>query len=182
MTIWQITPDINNFYSLGLVDSQNNWERTNDGFRGSSLKADWKALEVFVENISDKLRLGNFPSLVGIPVFDSKALANLEKLSESYGEFLPLICSDNVYERLWAYNVTKVIDCLDQSKSIIKRFDDGKVMWIPKIVLKLETVTGVHIFKIPEDKRNFVFVSDTFKDIVEKNELLGLLFSEVETS
>lgn len=90
-------------------------------------------------------------------------------------ELLPL---NHDTQRFYAVNVIRLIDGLDLEKSIVKyveghpNFVDGVI----KFAFKLDVIENYPIFKIPEYKRLRVFVTDTFKEAVEANDLKGFTF------
>src|SRR6187402_3552639 len=106
MAIWEIRPDVNNFRSLGLVNSPLDWKLITYGFNGMSLKSNWNPIEVFVENLYEGLKYGDFISLAGLYALNMKAFQRLRKLLEDYGELLSLTSVSEAYPELHIYNVT----------------------------------------------------------------------------
>jgi hypothetical protein len=176
MSIWEIIPDVNNYYKL--AHDKADWKTLTYSFDGTSVAPHWIPLEVYVEHSDETLQWGDFPALVGTRfALNEKAFSHLEKILSVYGELLPLKCTSPSYEILYAYNPLSILDCIDKAKSTISRFDDGRVMWVHKPVFIADCVGDVPIFKIPENKLNRVFVTDTFKQIVDEQGLEGLVFT-----
>ena len=111
------------------------------------------------------------------PVFSHRALDCLKPLIEPNIEILSLDFDGGNY---FGINVTTVLDAVDYEKSIYKTFRDGKrIMSFKKYSFIPSVVDGVPIFKITDEKVRYAFVSDAFRDIVEKNKLTGFLFRQV---
>lgn len=109
-------------------------------------------------------------------VFRRPAIAALEPMLHEYGELLPLACPD---ADLAIYNVTRMIDALDEEASSVIRFSNGRVMRIPRYAFMSELVRGVDIFKIPCLRVSPTFVSEDFVKLWQKNGLRGLVFNQV---
>lgn len=77
-------------------------------------------------------------------------------------------------------NVITVLDAIDYEKSIYKTYRDGKrIMAFKKYVFLPTVIENVSMFKILDEKTRYAFVSDEFKQTVEKNNLLGFKFKLV---
>ena len=75
--------------------------------------------------------------------------------------------------------ITNVVDCLDYTRAEVKRFpSSGRVMQVISYAFKKDRLDNKIIFRIPEQTSR-VYASQQFKDCVEKNQLEGLIFSEV---
>ena len=83
-------------------------------------------------------------------------------------------------DNLYVVNITNIIDCLDYDKSEIKRFpSSGRVMRVIKYVFKIEKLRNTTIFKLPEFPKGISYVTENFKNIVEKNNIKGFKFKEL---
>lgn len=92
---------------------------------------------------------------------------------EPYAELLPLELDAPV----WAVNVTKVVDALDEERSEVLRFKtSNRIMDVKRYEFRKEVVEGLLIFKIPQLRRSTVFVSEEFVELVEGAGLKGLAF------
>ena len=68
-----------------------------------------------------RLPKGDYPFLVlGLPVFSRRAIEALGDLLEGNGEILPTTCEG---DEIFFFNVTRVIDALDESDSEVIGFD-----------------------------------------------------------
>jgi hypothetical protein len=90
------------------------------------------------------------------------------------GEILPLICSDGSY---FAFNVTTIIDALDEEISLCDRFkSSGRIMQILTYQLFEDKLHGATIFKLPQVRRGAPYVTDEFLQRVADAGLTGFLF------
>ncbi|RWC40414.1 MAG: hypothetical protein EOS55_27760 [Mesorhizobium sp.] len=104
-------------------------------------------------------------------ILRARALELLKPTLEPYGEFLPLR-SD---EAISLFNVTTVVDALDEERSKLVRFDDGGIMMIESTVLRPDAIGDAEIFKLPE-RADGVRVSSIYlqESIVRRIGELGL--------
>ena len=83
-------------------------------------------------------------------------------------------------DNLYVVNITNIIDCLDYNKSEIKRFpSSGRVMRVVKYVFKIEKLKNTIIFKLPEFPKGISYVTESFKNVVEENNIKGFKFKEL---
>jgi hypothetical protein len=87
-----------------------------------------------------------------------------------HGEFLPLDCPDGSY---CAYNVTRVIDVMDEDDSELERFSDGGIMDIVRPAFYAERIASEVIFKLPQMRSTPIFVTDRFVERIEEHGLVG---------
>jgi hypothetical protein len=173
MTIYTIVPDADTYHCLVLADPKD-WDKFDD-FTGKRLAHMWVPVAVKIFKVK---RAGDFPSLINhVPVLSSRAWQVLQSLIGGSVEALPLEHPTGIF---YAINVLDLVDCLDYSRSQIERFPSGGIMYIERYAFKKGCVEGRHIFKIAEAPLKRVLVSDTFKQLVEKSQLEGLIFSGVD--
>ena len=108
-------------------------------------------------------------------VLKPRAASILRDLCLEAGELLPLTCNE---ADLVAWNVTTVVDALDEEKSKVLRFPGGRVMSIKLHHFKPEAVEGLTAFRIPQ-VRTSIFVGPAFVDRVREAGLTGTRFKEV---
>ena len=174
MKIWQLNFEVDLYDNLVPVPKLSVEELQT--FDGRSHLSHWSPLHVARMEPEKGLPLSDAPGCV-FPVFSRHALGCLKFLIESYIEILPLDFDEGDYLGI---NVTTVLDAVDYEKSIYKTFRDGKrIMSFKKYSFIPSVVDGVPIFKITDEKVRCAFVSDAFRDIVEKNKLTGFLFRQV---
>jgi len=151
----------------------------NRRFDGNPMKKNWRGQEKFAF-IPRRLPKGDTPGLsTHIPVFNSKAVKVLADLLQSNGEFLPITCDGKDF---FVFNVTRVIDALDEANCELKLFSDGGIMDIVRYAFFYEKLAGVNIFKIPQAVLMDVFVTDPFVDRVKGAGLKGFEFRLVWSS
>jgi hypothetical protein len=125
----------------------------------------------------DEKSIGDFLYLSSLTIAASEhATQVLSPLIVGSAEVLPLQCEA---AQFYAINVIEVVDCLDHSQSEVVWFKDGSLAGIKRHIFKPRCLERKHIFKIPERKRSFVFVSDAFKQLIEDHQLTGLVFEKV---
>jgi hypothetical protein len=91
------------------------------------------------------------------------------------GEFLEMKYGN---ESVYAFNVTNVIDVLDENKSEVKRFkSSGRIMSIERYEFIPHLLEDQVIFKIPQQKVR-IYVTDKFVKRVNEHGLVGLEFVE----
>lgn len=149
----------------------------NSSFEGGSKLEGWTKIEV--ETLYKRV-YSDFPHyVIGQPVVSERIKLMMEKdhILLNKVEFLPL-CNED--KDIFMINVTNVLDCVDYPRSDIRRFKDGSWMSFENLVFdKAKIPENTYIFKIKETAAVEVFITDKFKDWVEKNKLKGLDFSVV---
>jgi len=128
---------------------------------GGKAQPGWEALEM---EFLTKFENGAIRDYSDFPwcgehvlILRPRALEALRPAFEDYGEFLPLRCS----EPLWLFNVTTVIDALDEERSQIVWFDEGGILDIEKYEFLQDRIGGAEIFKLQE-RDDGVHVSSIF--------------------
>jgi hypothetical protein len=107
-------------------------------------------------------------------VLKPRAASVLRDLCLQAGELLPLTCPE---ADLVAWNVTTVVDALDEEKSKLIRFPGGRVMSIQQHCFKPPTLEGVVAFRIPQ-VRTAIFLSPEFAERAKAARLTGTAFHE----
>jgi hypothetical protein len=111
-----------------------------------------------------------------IPAFSHRAVEVLRDLLEPNGELLPLVSDVGEY---FAYNLTKVADILDPSRSEINwnanRITASQIM---RYVCFQERMEGLSIFQLVENP-GIVYVTQVFQDRVNEHDLQGFHFNKV---
>jgi hypothetical protein len=135
----------------------------------------WTPLKVEIESFGTKR--GDFLGVIAYSfACNPKAWKVLEPLIGSSTELLPLKCEEGEFSLL---KVVNVIDCLDYSKAdVLRSPETNRVLSIKKYAFKEDLIMDQHFFALPERKFG-ILVSQTFKDLVERNQLEGLMFKQV---
>ena len=172
MNVYYLRTDANKY--RGVIITQGDWRPFCDLFDGTPVSGPWTDVTIGWDPDMRRKPKGDFPSLLThIPVFTSKAADVLSDLLEGSGELLPIMVDGEEY---FLYNVTRVIDALDESRSEIIRFDDFEIMDIDVHCFFPEKIGDAAVFKIPQMVTSDVFVTDVFVDRVKSARLKGFKF------
>ncbi len=148
-------------------------------FDGRSLKYTWTGKEKF-GFVQKRFPKGDTPSLsTHIPVFNLKAAKVLMDFLEPNGELLPITCNG---ESFFLFNVTRIVDALDEPNCKLERFDDGGVMYVDEYAFLKEKLAGETVFKLPQLPLGWVYVTDPFVKRVRAAILKGFEFRHVWSS
>ena len=181
MRIYKLDHDSNHFKSLTLVNGRD-WEHF-PRFDGRPMAGGWTSppVKALTETQVDRrLPWCDFPSLSGsMPIFSKNALDALLPLIKDCGEIYRLDFPEREY---FLFNVTRIVDALDLERSEIKWFscEPKKILNVRKHVLKEAMVGEVPIFRLRHYSVSRFYVTDVFRDWVERHELTGFLFGECE--
>lgn len=171
MKIWQLNFELDEYDNLIPIKEFTVEEI--QSFDGRSHLKNWKPIKVKRMEPEKELNLSDAPGFI-FPVFSGKALRCLETLIYKNVEILPLDFNEKDY---FGVNVITVLNAIDYDKSIYKTYRDGRrIMAFKKYVFLPEVIKDISIFKITDEKMRYAFVSDEFKQTVEKNNLLGFKF------
>lgn len=107
------------------------------------------------------------------PCFSGHAKSVLGPHLEGLGQWLELEFDEAPY---WLFNVTNIVDALNEPASQVSRFTNGKVMFVEEFVFKPEALTNQLIFKIPQRPGTYTFATNRFVDLVEQHQLTGFVF------
>lgn len=150
---------------------------------GKSLSEIWETvfLPLYPGDEGDEIQEQSKP----IPDF-SEGIFGLSISKRAYAILLPLIekqvtALDLLTEAGLYYELDiQKVNCLDIENSKTVLFPSGGILRVEKYSFYWDKLANSHIFCIPEIGRwHPVFVSDQFKEVVEKNNLTGLTFHSV---
>lgn len=125
-----------------------------------------------VEPLGDWTSVG---AAEGMPALSARAKDLLQPLLGATVQWLPLAFDEGDY---WLLNCLRQPDVLDVSASTVTYRPDGTVAGIHKFAFKPGVVADEWLFKLP-GAPNFVFVTDRFRELVERERLPGLFFQPV---
>lgn len=120
----------------------------------------------------------DFPSFRGgMLTCSRRALVALSPLLGDHVEILSLNCQGYDYSLL---NVLTIVDCVDYSRTEAGTWPSGakRIRGMPYFLPGC--VPDVPIFKIQEWSMGNLFVSDEFKEVVERYDFVGLRFFPVK--
>ncbi len=109
-------------------------------------------------------------------IFKECVVESMRLFLENFGEFLPL---ENDECTLYLFNPFCMIDVLDQEKSKIQRFKDGRVMIILQYCFLKDKIQDTHVFKIPNLRTSPTFVSDNFVKLWTEYNFRGIEFEKI---
>lgn len=109
-------------------------------------------------------------------VLSRRALEVLLPHIGDLGQVLPLAFEEAEYS---FFNVTNVVDALDEPHTEISRFPSGRISKIERYAFRPEAVRDQWLFKIPQRRGGFLFVTDRFVDLVKSSGLTGFKFKPV---
>jgi hypothetical protein len=98
-----------------------------------------------------------------------------ERLAEA-GDLLRLDCDE---AELWLLHVRRFVDCLDEDRSTIVRFQDGRIMRLTTPVFDPERVGNAELFKIPQMPRGSLYLVGGLVDVIRDAGLAGTAFEAV---
>ena len=109
-------------------------------------------------------------------VLSRRALDVLLPYIGTLGQVLPLAFDEAEYA---FFNITNVVDALDEAQSELKYFSDGGFHRVLRYAFKPEAVRDQLLFKIPQQAGGFAFVTDRFVEIVRAAGLTGFGFKHL---
>ena len=142
--------------------------------RGESKAAAWRVYDVAWERETGR-PLPDFEKVTDVPVFAVAAFEALRPVLDGRGEVLPINVTDG--PDAVAFNVTRVVAALDEKRSDIRRFSDGRVMRVRRPVFVPDRIENETIFKVSTYPRT-LYVTDTFLSAAEGIGLKGMRLSE----
>lgn len=111
-------------------------------------------------------------TLLGVePAFSARAVERVGHLLRASGQLLPLISVDGEF---YLWNVTTVVDALDEEASAVTRFSSGRIMAVERWVFRPGDLRDVTAFKIPQLRRAYTFITDRFAREFTEAGLAGL--------
>lgn len=178
MNVFILDADVNKYRGIYYTNEDDIVE-FNRRFDGAPLGKRWTGKEKF-SLTPERLPKGDTPGLSShIPVFSARALKVLADFLERRGELLPILCDRETY---FLFNVTHVIDALDEPNCDIERFNGGRIMSIDRYAFVEKKLMGEILFKLPQAPLGWVYVTDPFVDRVKTEGLKGFKFRLVWSS
>ncbi len=178
MNVYVLNSDADSFRSIYLAGDAD-WFEFTSRFNGTPMKDSWSGKVLQFKYTRGLLPKGDTPSFdATILVFNAKAVEALADLLEPNGEILPITCEG---EPLFLYNVTRLVDALDEENSELERFDDGRIMDIDRHSFYSEKVANEVVFKVPQIALHDIFTTDPFIARVAAAGLRGFTFPLVWT-
>ncbi len=79
---------------------------------------------------------------------------------------------------MFAYQVTHVVDALDEDRCELTRFTTGRIMGVQRFAFFVDRIERAAIFKVPQLRAD-MFVTDVFAERVRRFALTGFVLKEV---
>lgn len=171
-----------------LVQTGYEWINTVDdadyekflSFDGTSRVANWKPVRVRrvrADNQQD-CRESDFPWLGSHAlVLREQAVTVLRQLIEPCAEILPLETDDGV--KLSVVNVLRVVDALDEERSVIVKFaSSNRIMRVTRPYFREADIRGLDMFRLPF-RPSPTYLSQNIVDAASTAGLVGLDFKQV---
>lgn len=109
-------------------------------------------------------------------IFRAEVVVALRAVLAPAGEFLPLKCRN---ASIFVFNPLNSLPALDENRSSVIRFDDGRVMMVEKYSFIYDLIDGVDAFKISNLRVSPTFFSRRIVDIWKNSGFTGLEFKRV---
>jgi hypothetical protein len=183
MAVFRIREDVNRYEWLTLANFDEVFESVYQKFDGWPMKESWPQLYVEgyrEEDDEPECSSGDFRYVSGLSpgiVLSKHAVDVLGPILVGNGELLPIHYSGAA---LFFFNVTCLADVLNFDKSDVVCFSTGGILTVERYVFDADKIPSNDLFKIAQMPLGDTFVSEKFKEMVEENELEGLLFHPVE--
>ncbi len=152
-------------------------------FDGSARQASWVPIKMRRLTTNEQGRLlaaSDFPSCSGgdMLLLRQNAVDALGAVLMGYGEILALECSDGA--PLWTFNVTTLVNALDEGRSKLLRMPETEeILRVKAPFFRAEALAGVQLFKLTRMPRGLIYVTDTFVEHVKSLNLRGIAFRQV---
>jgi hypothetical protein len=146
---------------------------------GTPRAASWTPLEMQLHREDEGKWLSEADSpwmSSNVLILRPRAIAALRPILLEYGELLPLHCAG---AELWLYNVTRVIDALDEAASTIDRLPDGRIILVRRPAFRKEAIGDTEVFKPSHRRGESIFVGQRFADLWHSAGLTGVEFMHV---
>ncbi|AJS61133.1 imm11 family protein [Paenibacillus sp. IHBB 10380] len=159
---------------LAAVEDRNH--PINFGFNGETKEQIWSPIEV--ETLY-KRTYKDFPVYrIGKPVISAKVKRAIESFISSEVEFLPLVHKEL---ELYMINVTNILDCVDWERTDVEWTEENSFAGFNKLVFDFSKIPEhTYIFKFKELATVAVYVTEEFKELIERNKFKGLDFEFTE--
>ena len=179
MNVYELVNDSERFERLG-VDEANHLDQFRKQPLAEPFGSRWIPVEVSAIPPDDEAYSGPLPGgdfvgfAAGRIALSAKPMATCADLFERYGELLPLRPTDRDQELFW-FHCTTLIDALDESRTLSKRFADGRMYMFERLWFCADRLHDAMLFQVPQAGA-YLLCTDNFKQQIESLGLTGLIF------
>jgi hypothetical protein len=179
MNVFYIKCDVNNFHFV-YSTNQKDGARIIFHPQGQPFHESWEPSRfIYIapgdEDYNPKATYGDFVWMGGGDIGLTAATAKkVGHLFTPYGELLLLNINGDLNKVFW-FHCTNIVDALDENKSKIHRFADGRIMAIDEYVFLPGRIGDNEIFYV-QGTRQGPFCTERFKQKIEAQKLTGLDF------
>jgi tRNA/tmRNA/rRNA uracil-C5-methylase (TrmA/RlmC/RlmD family) len=145
--------------------------------RGKTMQSMWQ--EVLLRSrkgaVKKTVPFGDCPYFVPeILIVSEKLKALIQGFTQDPLEFLPVVLDG---QSGYSYmNVLCMLDALDLEKTELKRFEDGKIMYVIQAQYHEAVIHGHHIFILPN--YHGIFITEELKTYLENNGVQGATYRD----
>jgi hypothetical protein len=144
---------------------------------GRSLRDVWRTPRVAWET-ERREPIPDFASVDLLPAFTEEALQRVSDVLDGRGEVLPLDVAEG--PPAVAFNVTRLVDeAFDEERSVVERFDDGRIMEVDELVFHPDLLAEETIFKLAAWPKGDVYVTDRFLEAAHREGIRGMRLRQV---
>lgn len=159
-------------YQWLLADDDADYERVHAIATHRSRNEGWAPPPMHLLERDDdgtSLATADLPWLAGVTLaLSERALSKVGPLLEPDGEFLPV---GGAATGCHLFNCTAWSDSLDQSRSELARFSDGRIMRIKRVVLTADAFDRARVIRLEQTPRGPLYFSE---DLIRRVDALGL--------
>lgn len=157
----------------------------NEYITSKGIKIDkWKEVSFEYDSNEGPILTDYLANLYGWLIVSDKFIEETKSIIGNQVQYLPVEIMDRTSKTKNASycvaNIVNLIDAFDLENSdySICKLRDQSVFFVKKYALRSEKLKENHIFRLKDDTIP-IFVSETIKDIIERNNLIGFSFLEV---
>jgi hypothetical protein len=178
MNVYRIYLDLDKFHFLGS-DNQKEWERMRFQPQGQPFHESWIPARYSYcspgdEDYNPNAIYGDFIGVGHEVGLTAAILQKVGSLFAPYGELLPLNINGDLNKVFW-FHCINVLDALDESKSRLQRFPNGRIAMVDEYAFFAERIGDNEIF-YAQGTRQGPFFTEPFKQKIEAQKLTGLEF------
>lgn len=168
MSVYRLDFALNDYAGLLTVD-ENDLDRLGP-FDGTPQAETWEHVALRWEP-NDSRPVPDATEVAGAPVLGPRAREALGDLLDGRGEWLPVEVGGS--EGWHLFNVTRLSDGLDEERSELSRFGDGRLRRVEVFEFDPAVLSDETVFKLAQKPRWYEFATDTLRDRVGEAELTG---------